>query len=149
MAEDHRYTLVPFESDGFFWAAFRGEVSLGCLARAHDAFTSHPAYAPDLDELIDFSEASFKDMTRDDIRMIRDYMITRPDRHHCRSVLVVGSDMEYGLGRMLGSSLEFDVPVDRWICRSLHEALEWLRPGRADELVAKYEQKRLELGATP
>lgn len=141
--EEDGYTLVPFESDGFFWVAFRGEITLGQLARAHDTMTNHPAYTPGVDELVDFTEASIKNLSKNEIDTIHQYMVGRPDRHHCRSVLVVGSTFEYGLGRMLGLSMEFEVPVDRWICRSLREALEWLHPGRADELLATCEEKRL------
>ena len=147
MAEDNfNYTMVPLKSHGFFWVTFTGEVGVGRLARAHDAFTSHPDYAPGIDELLDFTDTSIKQMTKKEIELIRRYMATQSSRHHSKSVIVVNTQLEYGLGRMMNPLLDRDVPMDRHMSYSLREALDWLRPGQVDELLAAY-QGALEAGA--
>ena len=137
---DFSYTMVPFKSSGFFWVTFTGRVSLGRLGRAHEAFTSHPDYGPGIDELLDFSNSSIKRMTKPEIEMVRQFMVQRPDRHHCMSVMVVNSEVEYGLGRMMGGLIDHDAPVERRMAYSVREALDWLRPGQADELIAQHQQ---------
>jgi hypothetical protein len=73
--------------------------------------------------------------------MIRRFMVEQPDRHHCKSAIVVSSQLEYGLGRMMGATLDMDAPVDRLVCYSVREALDWLRPGEVDELLAEHERR--------
>ena len=125
-------------SHDFFWITFTGEVSIGRLGKAHDAFTSHPEYVPGIDELLDFTTGSIAQMTLKDIELIRQYMVGKPDRHNSKSVIVVNTQVEFGLGRMMGGSIALDVPVERWICYSLRDALDWLRPGHTDELLKSY-----------
>jgi hypothetical protein len=125
-------------SHDFFWVTFTGEVSMGRLVKAHDAFTSHPEYGPGIDELLDFTASSIAQMTTKDIELIRQYMVGKPDRHNSKSVIVVNTQMEFGLGRMMGGSIALDVPVERWICYSLRDALDWLRPGHTDELLKSH-----------
>ena len=137
---DFKYTMIPFTEDGFFWVTFFGEISLGRLAKAHNALTSHAEYVPGIDELLDFSQTSVGQITRQDIDQIRAYMETQPDRHHNKSVIVVNTELEYGLGRMMGAWLDRDVPVERQIVYSVREALDWLRPGKAAELEKAHQQ---------
>ena len=131
------YSLKPF---GFFIAKFSGEVTMRDLGKAHDVMTEHPDYEPQVDELVDFSDASFKSLSNEEIKGIRDYMVKRPDRHDCRSVLVVGSRLEFGLSRMMGQTLDHDVPVDRHVAYDLRSALEWLRPGEVDDILAEVDR---------
>ena len=72
--------------------------------------------------------------------MIRNYLREIPIRHHCRSVMVISSELEFGLGRMLDGMLSQEVPVDRGIFISVPEALEWLCPGQSKELMNLHEQ---------
>jgi len=119
----------------FFWITFMGEVNLDRLVMAHDAFTSHTEYKPGIDELLDFTATSIAQITITDIELIRQYMVGQPGRHNSKSVIVVNTQVEFGLGRMMGGSIALDVPVERWICYSLRDALDWLRPGHTDELL--------------
>jgi hypothetical protein len=136
MSEDNfKYTMIPIMRHDFFWITFTGEVNISRLFEAHDAFTSHPEYRPGIDELLDFTASSIAQMTKKEIELIREYMIGQPGRHNSKSVIVVNTQVEFGLGRMMGGSIAVDVPVERWICYSLRDALEWLRPGHTDELL--------------
>ena len=41
---------------------------------------------------------------------------------------------------MMSALLDRDVPMDRRVFYSVHEALDWLRPGQVDELLAAHEE---------
>ncbi len=127
--------MVPFKAEGFFWITFTGDMSLGRLAKAHASYTQHPDYVPGIDELLDFSQTSIRHMKKAEIDMIKQYVMERPEGHNNRSVLVVGTDVEYGLARMMGALLEEAAPVDRKVCYEVRDALEWLRPGQAAALL--------------
>ena len=101
--------------------------------------TSNPDYIPGIDELLDFTHTSIKQMRKADIGEIRKYLEARPGRQNNKSVIVVNTALEYGLGRMMGALMDRDVPVDRWICYSLEEALDWLRPGEAGDLLSVHQ----------
>ena len=45
---------------------------------------------------------------------------------------------------MIAGNLGKDVPRERQICFSVRDALDWLRPGRADALLEAYREKRRE-----
>lgn len=141
MSTEFSYKLTPFPKDDFFWITFSGELGLGRLAKAHSVFTSHPDYRPGIDELLDFRETTLKDITRSDIEQIRLYVRDRTDRHHCKSIIVVNTELEYGLGRMLGGHLSVEAPVERGLAYSLEDALEWLRPGESERLLAEFDQR--------
>jgi len=143
-AEKFSFSLTPMLEEGFFWITFRGELGLGRLAKAHGEFTSHPDYKPGIDELLDFRQTTLKDITRQDIEQIRLYVRDRTDRHHCKSVIVVNTELEYGLGRMLGGRLSAEAPVERGLAYSIEEALEWLRPGEGARLLAEFERRSAE-----
>ena len=145
MVEAFGYDIVPFKSRSFFWITFRGEVGLGRLQRAHEAYVSHPDFVPGTDELLDFSATSLKQLDSEQIEAIRKYATSQPDTHNCKSAIVVGSKLEFGLTRMMGARLDRDVPVTRGVFYSLRDALEWLRPGEAEELLAAY-PRALETG---
>ena len=134
------FQMVPFVDHGFFWITFSGEIGIGRLAKAHQAFTDHPDYRAGINELLDFSETSIEQITRQNIEMIRTYMRERTTRHHCRSAMVISSELEFGLGRMLGGMLSQEAPVDRGIFYSVAQALEWLYPGQSEELMHLHDQ---------
>lgn len=140
-AGDSRYSAVSFASHGFFWVTFRGELSLGRLTRAHQEFTSHPDYFVGVDELLDFSDTTIEHLSSPDIARIRDYALRQTDARPGKNVIVVSTKLEYGLGRMIAGGMGQDVPEQRQICFSLHDALEWLRPGQADALLEAHRQK--------
>ena len=140
-AEKFSFSMTPMPEEGYFWITFRGELGLGRLAKAHAEFTSHPDYTPGIDELLDFRETTLRDITRHDIEQIRLFVRDRTDRHHCKSVIVVNTELEYGLGRMLGGRLSAEAPVERGLAYSIEEALEWLRPGESARLLAEFERR--------
>lgn len=137
---DFAFQMVPLPAYGLFWITFSGEVTAGRLAKAHAEFTRHPDYEPSVDELLDFSDTSINLLSQKDIAQMRVFMRGRPDRHHIRSAIVVGSKVDYGVGRMFGTLVEVDaeLPVEYRTCHLIREAVEWLRPGQEDELIAAH-----------
>ncbi len=128
------YKLVPLPEFGLFWIVFSGRVSMGKLGAAHDVFTAHPEYVDGIDELLDFRATSVSDLTQKEIDMVRLFMREQPSRHNSRSAVLVGSQLEFGLMRMMGANLDVDVPMSRGVFYSVDEALAWLRPGEADDV---------------
>ena len=135
---EFEFAIVFYPQHNFYWATFGGDLSLRDLAQAHQKLLSQPNFDPSFDELLDFSNASIKQLGKKEIGEIRRYMQGKTDLHHNRSVIVVNSQLEFGLGRMMGALMDQDVPVDRWICYSVEEALEWLRPTFANDLLAEH-----------
>lgn len=139
--------MLPFKEDGFFWFTFSGEISLVRLAQAHERFVQHPDYVPGIDELLDFSQTSISHMKKPEIDMVRQYLIDRALNDEARFVMVVNTQAEFGLGRMISVLLEDVAPVDRRAFYELHDALEWLRPGRSEALLEARAQKLAEIQA--
>ena len=136
--DEFSLSMVPFRDEGFFWVTFHGRCGLTQLQKAHEMYMNHPFYRPGQDELLDFSNTSIERLTTRGIEMIRHYLLARPESQVGRSVMVVGTEREYGLARMMDGWLEPDVPVDRWVCYTVEEGLEWLRPGRGEHLLARH-----------
>ena len=132
--------MIPFTDHGFFWITFFGELRIGRLAQAHQEFTDHSDYRLCINELVDFSQTSIEQIARQNIEVIRNYMRERVIRHHCRSATVISSELEFGLGRMMGGMLSQEAPIDRGIFYSVPETLEWLCPGQSEELVRLHDQ---------
>ena len=128
-------SLVPFPEDDFLWVTFSGELSLGRLTRAHQAYMAHPEFRAGIDELLDFTQSTLEHTSPDDLRFIRRYVIDNPQSDARKAALVVNTTLEYGLGRMLTGLIGKSHDVDRKICFSAGEALQWLRPDRADDLL--------------
>ena len=87
-----------------------------------------------IDELLDFRATSVSDLTQKEIDMVRLFMREQPSRHNSRSAVLVGSQLEFGLMRMMGANLDVEVPMSRGVFYSVDEALDWLRPGEADDV---------------
>ena len=66
-------------------------------------------------------------------------MKQQPDRQECMSAIVVGSQLDFGIGRMMGAQLDRDIPVDRAMFYAIEDALEWLRPGQASQLIEAHQ----------
>ena len=134
-----RFTFRPQPSYGFFWVEFEGDFDMQRLGLAYGEFISHPDYYPGIDELLDFSNTTLRHTSAEDARQIRRYVVEKPESLSDRCVWVVNTQLEYGLGRMITGLLGKDVHIDRQICFSIADALEWLRPGQAEQLQTTYD----------
>ncbi len=137
MALDYRYIFLP-EQD-FFWATYTGDVTLRDLTRAHEDFKAHPSYASNLDELLDFSRCSFDTLSTKQVEIMRLYLLDQPARDNSKSSIIVGTELEFGLARMLSAIISDVAPVTRGVFYTPEDALAWMRPDQADEITAAYQ----------
>lgn len=142
MAEPFSASLVPFETEDFLWIIFKGEMNLGRLTKAHQAFMAHPAFRPGIDELLDFSQTTLRHTSAEEARLVRQYVMAKPESLSDKCAWVVNTQIEYGLGRMITGMLGKDMHIERQICYSVEDALEWLRPGLGGTLLTKFQQAR-------
>ena len=144
--QDFAYTVTWLKSHGIAWATFHGEVTMGNITKSYAAYQQDPNYGPEIDELLDFSDASVATMRAKEFEIIRAFMSSQTDRHNTMSAIVVSSKLEYGLSRMMGGLMSKDAPVDRGVFYTVDEALEWLRPGQADE-IRRLRSEQMRLGS--
>ena len=140
MAPDYIYTMLP--EYNLCWAEFSGEVSLRDLTVAHEDFRHHPQYVSSIDELLDLSQCSVGNLTPARIELIRQYLIQQPRRDNSKSAMVVGSQLDFGIARMMGSLISDVAPVTRGVFYTAGEALEWLRPGQVEMILQDYANLR-------
>jgi len=132
--QNFAYTMTWLKPQGLVWGTFHGDVTMANIAETYAAYQQHPNSGPEIDELLDFSDASVATIRAKEFEIIRAFMSSQSDRHHTRSAIVVNTKLEYGLSRMMGGLMSKDVPVDRGVFYSADDALEWLRPGQVDEI---------------
>lgn len=132
--------MVPITGLNLFWVTFYGRFTMKEIAGAHDEFTRHEKFVPGIDELLDFSNSSLVELNQKTMDMIRTFMKDQTDRHDSRSAIVVNTELEYGLSRMLGANLDKDAPVDRGVFYNAEDALAWLRPGATEEIMRRYNE---------
>ncbi len=81
-------------------------------------------------------------MPSNDIQEMRRALQEQTERHHYKSAIVVNTKLEYGLARMMGSTMDKNVPTNRGVFYSVTEALDWLRPGQTELLERDYRHVR-------
>jgi hypothetical protein len=134
------FTMVPITGHNLFWVTFYGRFTIKEISCAHDEFTRHEEFVQGIDELLDFSSSSLVKLNQKTMDIIRTFMKEQTDRHDSRSAIVVNTELEYGLSRMLGANLDRDAPVDRGVFYNIEDALAWLRPGETEEIMSRYKE---------
>lgn len=130
--------ITFLEAENLARCVFRGELTMDALAGAYRVYREQPGFSSELDEMLDFRAASFARMGRVEFEQIRDYLRPRGALHNRRSAWVVADRVAFGLGRMMGSMMELEVPVERDVHESVEAALEWLRPGQSTRLLEAF-----------
>ena len=103
-----------------------GEV---CMSDIEEAVTQGNALYPNLDSLVDFSEASLKELSAQDVRqLVR--LATEHEPQGINCAFVAPENLEFGLSRMYATMADADLPQNRAIFRSLPEARAWLTEQR-------------------
>lgn len=136
MSDRFQFQLIPLPEHRLFCIRVNGDVTLKTLAKLETALRDHAEYTDGIDELFDYSSASFSSLRKSDIDLIHRFMVNNLEQQPCKSAIVVDSRVEYGIARMMAMTLAQDFPADRFVSYSLEEALRWLRPEHADELIA-------------
>ena len=123
------------------WVVFKGDATLRDLGKAFEAFRKHPDYHTELDELLDWSRASMRRLAPADTDRIRSFLSQQEDRFDTKQAVLVSADLDFGLYRMFDMRADGEVPQDRHVFRNVEEALEWLRPGCATEMLAQFHER--------
>jgi hypothetical protein len=84
-----------------------------------------------MDEVWDFRHASLANFTIEDLVSIARFLNDHIDRLGKRAALVVGRDVEYGIGQMWAGYAEENAPRERRLFRCMEEAFDWLAPASA------------------
>jgi len=79
-----------------------------------------------MDEVWDFRNASLANFTVEDLVSLAPSLSQHLDRLGRRVALVVGRDLEYGVGQMWGAYAEENAPRERRLFRCMEEACGWL-----------------------
>lgn len=133
---------------GFFWNSAYGTPTLRDVFYSRQAFINHPEYHKDVTELVDMRHSDISAMNRQSINHIVDFTQQETTDVQNRSVLVVNTQLEFGLSRMLDANLTQSSPVERAVFYNIKEALEWLCPGQADAVLKLYEARHQQLYAS-
>lgn len=88
------------------------------------------ALYPGIDGLIDFSEASLVNITKDDITSLIQIAVEY-EPTNILSAFIAPGDLEFGLARMFDTRASINLPEKRAVFRSYPEALDWLLSQRS------------------
>ena len=93
-----------------------------------EALLSDPDHQDGMDEIWDFRHASLANFTSEDLISIASLLTQHLDRLGKRAALVVGRELEYGVGQMWSAFAEEGAPRERRLFRCMEEAFLWLAP---------------------
>ena len=93
-----------------------------------ETLLSNPDHTDGMDEVWDFRNASLANFTIEDLTFLAPFLARHLDRLGKRAALVVGRDVEYGIGQMWGAFAQEKAPRERRLFRSMEDAFLWLRP---------------------
>ena len=91
-----------------------------------DAVLRHPDFVPGMHVLADVRDASMDLSAAAMARLIDFFKRNRGRRGLGNDVIVVGSDVDYGVGRMIEAYTAEPLPYDVRVFRSVREGLQWL-----------------------
>lgn len=118
-----KFTFEVNDQDGFLHTKYTGELApediLGALVEGNRLF-------PNMNSLVDFSEASLANINTEEIRRLTAKAI-EVEPHGILCAFVVSRDLEYGLSRMYDALSDADLPQTRRVFRTYDEALDWLQ----------------------
>jgi hypothetical protein len=114
---------------GYLHTKYSGELSVNDVL---DAVKHGNNLYPDMDSLVDFSEASLKKFSLKNIqRLVGLAMENEPRGINC--VFVAPNNLEFGLSRMYATIADETLPQNRAVFRSLEQARAWLTEQREIE----------------
>ncbi len=111
---------------GLATVTVQGELNEEGVRGFFDAVFRHPDFKPGMDVLADARDASMDLSAAAMARLIDFFKRNRDRRGLGNDVIVVGSDADYGVGRMIEAYSEDPLPYDVRVFRSMREGLQWL-----------------------
>ena len=104
-----------------------GALDMDELASAFENITNSGDFPPDTNAIWDIRDL---DISKANSRFVNDLVRIRSrftKRGHCRSVLIVSSDAQYGMSRMFEMLSEGEFPHQLMIFRDYKEGEQWLQ----------------------
>jgi len=106
----------------------QGQPTILNIREIVESLLFNPDHQDGMDELWDFRHASLANFTVEDLMSLAVFLTQHLDRLGKRVALVVGRDLEYGIGQMWGAYAEESAPRERRLFRCMDEAFVWLAP---------------------
>ena len=106
----------------------QGQPTILNICEIVEMLLSSPGHTDGMDEVWDFRNASLANFTSEDLTFLAPFLARHLDRLGRRAALVVGRDLEYGIGQMWGAFAEEKAPRERRLFRSMEDAFQWLTP---------------------
>lgn len=106
----------------------QGKLTILNVHETVEALLSNPDHKDGMNEVWDFRNASLANFTVEDLTSLAPFLTLHLDRLGKRAALVVGRDLEYGIGQMWSAFAEERAPRERRLFRTMEEAYLWLAP---------------------
>jgi hypothetical protein len=112
----------------------QGQPTVHNIGKIVEALLFNPEHIDGMDEIWDFRNASLANFTVEDLVAIARILNEHLGRLGRRAALVVGRDLEYGIGQMWAAYAGALAPRERRLFRCMEEAFDWLAfaPGKAE-----------------
>jgi len=117
------------EELGVVFGTFAGTVTLSDLIEAQRALMADPRFRPHLSLLLDTRDAADVRLSAEDVRTLSRSTALGPG---ARRAIVATTDLRFGLARMY-EMLSAGRPDQTAVFRTIEDALDWLREGRAKQ----------------
>jgi len=111
---------------GLATVTVQGELNEEGVSGFFDAVFRHPDFKLGMDVLADARDASMDLSAAAMARLIDFFKRHRETRGLGKDVIVVGNDVDYGIGRMIEAYTDEHLPYEVRVFRSMREGLHWL-----------------------
>jgi hypothetical protein len=121
-------TFTVFSAEGYFLSKYQSKISDDEFERAYKDFYQGDTWLPNLNELVDVSEADVSEVTTNALRRVAEFTKSILNRHGVEFVklaVYAPGDLPYGLARMY-SAFADESPETVRVFRDLAAAKRWL-----------------------
>lgn len=122
-----RYRFQPEQN--FIWVQGVGEMTDELVVTFFEFLLHHPDWRPGLNELVDFREASGRNLTPSAIRLVAHF--SRKESEFKRTAIVAAGQLSFGLLRMYMTYAD-ESPEEIRVFEEMSEALAWLEKSESD-----------------
>lgn len=105
-----------------------GQPTIVNICEIVETLLSNPDHTDGMDEVWDFRDASLANFSIEDLTFLAPFLARHLDRLGRRAALVVGRDVEYGIGQMWEAFAKEYAPRERRLFRTMEDAFLWLAP---------------------
>jgi len=128
------YKISFDEKLSLFLIQTTGDITIEDDRSCIEDLVTHPKWNQKYPLIVDRRKSTTKQLTANDMHLIADMVKEFGDRlGPTKIAIVMGTELDYGMGRMFEILTSGDVPFNMRICRSMEEAVSWIR--QPNELV--------------